>query len=200
MKKLVLTTVLAIFTVVSLSAQTSFGVKAGVNFSSINGDEADSFDGRTGFHVGGVVDISVSDNFSVQPEVLYSAQGADYSDEMYSGSYKLDYLNVPVMAKFRVGEGFNVEVGPQFGFLLSAKDEYDSSGGDSGEDDVKDYTKSVDFSANVGLNYKLESGLNFGARYTIGLSELNDFGDMSEYMDVKWKNNAFQVYLGFFFN
>tara|TARA_R110002050_G_scaffold37652_2_gene93246 strand:+ start:3956 stop:4225 length:270 start_codon:yes stop_codon:yes gene_type:complete len=79
--------------------------------------------------------------------------------EGYDGKYKLNYLNATVLAKFMVAEGFSLEVGPQVGFLLSAKEEY-SSTGDSGTDDIKDSLKGTDFSAAIGLGYKMESGLN----------------------------------------
>ncbi len=88
--------------------------------------------------LGVVAEIMVSDMFAVQPELIYSSQGSDYeeSDEGFdfSGTVKLDYLNIPVMAKYYVAEGFSVEAGPQVGFLLSAKDEYDG-----GEEDIKDF-------------------------------------------------------------
>ncbi len=64
----------------------------------------------------------ISEKFAFQPELLYSAQGSDYDDEDFSGSVKADYLNVPLMAKYYVGEGFSLEAGPQVGLLLSAKD------------------------------------------------------------------------------
>lgn len=202
MKNLFLIFAVAILSTLSLNAQeVKFGAKAGVNFSSINGDMADSFDGRTALHFGGVAEISVSEKFAIQPEILYSAQGADYEEEDFTGTVKVDYLNVPVLAKFFVAEGFSVEAGPQIGFLLSAKDEYDFDGG-SGEDDIKDQAKGVEVAAALGLGYQLESGLNFGARYNIGLTEINDFDDMdSEFdtSDISWKNGVFQIFVGWFF-
>lgn len=179
------------------SAEVSFGVKGGANFASIGGDDAESFGSLTSFHFGGIAEIGISDDFAIQPELLYSEQGADYSESSFSGDYKLSYLNVPVLAKVNVAEGFSLEAGPQVGILLSAKDKYDS-GGDSFEEDVKDQTKGIGFDASVGAAYKLDSGLNFGARYNLGLSRLDDFS--SEGSNTKWKNNVFQIYFGYIFN
>ena len=107
MKKLLIFTVIAIFGFSSINAQNvNFGAKAGVNFATITGDMVDSFDSRTAFHVGFVAEIVISETFSFQPELLYSAQGADYSEEgfeAFEGTVTLDYLNVPLMAKFYVG-------------------------------------------------------------------------------------------------
>ena len=194
MKKLLFVAIIASLTLVSCSSTApSIGAKAGVNFSDITGDDVDSFNGLTSFHFGAVVEIPVSDGFSFQPELLYSAQGSDYEEESFSGSVKADYLNVPLMAKFYVGEGFSVEAGPQVGLLMSAKDEYDG-----GDDDIKDFLKSTDFGVNIGLGYKLESGLNFGARYNLGFSNVNDSDDLDG--GSEYKNGVIQVSVGYFFN
>ncbi len=194
MKKLLFIAVTASLILLNCSSiAPSIGAKAGVNFSDITGDDVDSFKGLTSFHFGAVVEIPVSDGFSFQPEILYSAQGSDYEEESFSGSVKADYLNVPLMAKFYVGEGFSVEAGPQIGLLMSAKDEYDG-----GDEDIKDFLKSTDFGVNIGLGYKLESGLNFGARYNLGLSNVNDSDDFDG--GAEYKNGVIQVSVGYFFN
>ena len=169
-----------------------FGVKAGVNFSDITGDDVDSFNGLTAFHIGAVAELPISDTFSVQPELQYSAQGSDYEEESFSGSVKANYLNVPVMAKFYVGHGFSVEAGPQVGFLMSAKDEYDG-----GDEDIKDFLKGTDFGVNFGVGYTLGSGLNFAARYNLGLSDVNDTDDLDG--GAEYKNSVIQVSVGYFF-
>jgi len=196
MKKLILFAALAIFVIANSNAQINFGAKAGVNFATITGDMVDSFNSRTAFHVGFVAEIVISETFSFQPELLYSAQGADYSEEGFEdfeGTVKLDYLNVPLMAKFYVGEGFSVEAGPQIGLLLSAKDDY----GD-GEDDIKEYVKGTDFGVNLGVGYKMEGGLNFSARYNLGLSNDLDVDDF-EAEGAEYKNSVIQVSVGYFF-
>ena len=193
MKKLILFAALAIFVIANSNAQVNFGAKAGVNFSDITGENVDSFSGLTSFHVGFVAEIMISDTFAFQPEVLYSAQGSDYDDDDFSGSVKVDYVNVPLMAKFYVGEGFSLKAGPQVGLLLSAKDDY----GD-GEEDIKEFLKSTDFGVNLGLGYKMESGLNFSARYNLGLSDNLDT-DEFESEGAEYKNSVIQVSVGYFF-
>jgi len=193
MKKLLFFTAIVLFGFTYVSAQDiNFGAKAGVNFATITGEDLDSFSSRTAFHLGFVAEIGITETFSFQPELLYSAQGSDYSEDIFEGSVKVDYLNLPLMAKFYVAEGFSLEAGPQVGFLLSAKDVYDD-----GEDDWSDITKGIDFGLNFGVGYKLESGLNFGARYNLGLSDLND--DPDSQADSAFKNSVIQAYVGFFF-
>ena len=195
MKKLFLVAVLAAFGFSNANAQElKFGAKAGVNFASLGGDDSDGFSGITSFHVGGVVNIGVSERFSVQPELVYNCLGGEYTEsEGYDGKYKLGYLSIPIIANFEVADGLSVQAGPQVSFLMSAMEEYNSDG-DSGEEDIKEFLKGNDFGASIGLAYQMESGLNFSARYNLGLSNIADYdnGDL--------KVNAIQVSVGYMFN
>ena len=207
-KLLIITMTLAAFT---LQAQdVTFGAKAGLNFASL--DITDSnIDGRTSFHLGITAEFEMSDTFSIQSELLYSAQGATedagetIGTTVYNDDYKfkLNYLQIPVMAKFYVSEGLSLEVGPQIGFLLSADVENDYSTIDNGtvldsgsiEIDYKDFMKSVDFGLNFGLGYKLDSGLNFGLRYNLGLNDVYDVDGSN----AEIKNRVLQLSVGYNF-
>ncbi len=192
MKKLFLLAAVVVFGFSNVNAQeVNFGAKAGLNLASIAGDDTDDLDGRTAFHVGVVAEIAISDQFSVQPELVYSAQGATTSEEGIDVDINADYINLPIMAKYYVAEGFSIEVGPQVGFLMSAKAKAEGE-----EEDLKDFIKGIDFGANLGIGYKLESGLNFGARYNLGLSNVNDDEDSDEF---EIKNSVIQVSVGYFF-
>ena len=63
------------------------------------------------------------DEFSFQAVLLYSAQGAksDYSETLNDVTFrytsvKLEYIHVPLLAKFYIVEGLSLEAGPQVGF------------------------------------------------------------------------------------
>ena len=176
--------------------EVKFGAKAGLNIASISGDTDDlgNTSARTSFHVGAVAEITISDKFAIQPELVYSTQGTKLELREADGTMKLDYLNVPVIAKFYVAEGLSLEAGPQIGFLMSAKlkAEY---GGETEETDIKDELeiKSVDFGLNFGAGYKLDNGLNFSARYNLGLSEI------SKNENIDSKNGVFQISVGYMF-
>jgi len=206
MKKIILSAALLMAVGFSVNAQESikFGIKAGVNFSTFGGD-ADNADSRTGFHAGAVAEFKLSENFSVQPELLYSQLGAktEYNESDGLGIYrveetaKYDYIALPILAKYYIIEGLSIEAGPQVGFLINAKGETKiSAGGESGtsEADVKDLTKSVDFGVAAGLAYDLPMGVFFQARYYAGLSNTYD-GEGNA--DIK--NSAFQISVGYKF-
>ncbi|WP_300569036.1 porin family protein [Flavobacterium sp.] len=184
MKKVLLSAV-AIFAFGFANAQeTKFGIKAGLNMANLSGD-IDDTSMKAGLHVGAFAEIKISDKFAVQPEVLFSMQGA----KVDGGDYAFNYLNIPVMAKFFVTEQFSLEAGPQIGFLMSAKANPDE--GDSV--DVKEFLTSTDFGLNVGLGYDFTENFTAGLRYNLGLSNISD----EDNGDIK--NNVFSVSVGYKF-
>jgi opacity protein-like surface antigen len=173
MKKIVLTVAAVMafgFAAQAQEEEIKFGIKAGANFSNFDSDDSD---GKTGFYVGALADLPVSGNFHVQGELLYSSEGADDAN--------LDYLRIPVLAKYYVMQGLSVQVGPEFGFKIG------------GDDFVDDVTKSFDFGIGAGVGYELSMGLFFDARYNLGLSNISDVdgGD--------FKNTNFQIGAGYRF-
>ena len=199
MKKSVLVIALMIMSTTFISAQeyVYFGVKGGVNFSSFNGDGYDDFvdpEERTSFHLGLLAEIPVSDRFSIQPEVLYSAQGYDISsiDGGDDIEYQLDYINVPVLAKVYLFNRFSLEAGPQIGFLVH--EEVDSNPtGDGGDFNLNDdQFKKVDFGVGIGASYKI-SNFFISGRYTLGLTDIYDIDG------VDAKNSVIQAGVGLMF-
>lgn len=217
MKKLFLTATLAVLGFTTMNAQeVKFGAKAGLNIASLKSDtnEFKDLDSKTSYHVGVMAELKISDKFAVQPELLFSSQGAkkDQSSELVGvkttteATWDFNYLNLPVMAKYYVTDGLSLEAGPQIGFLMSAeaKQKTTISGGSINtenevKEDLKDTTKSVDFGLNFGAGYKLGSGLSIGARYNLGLSNMVDSGNEDVDNDVKIKNGVIQVSVGYFF-
>ncbi len=184
MKKLLLP-VLALFLIASVNAQeVKFGAKGGVNFASLSGDDADGLDGRTSIHFGVVANIGISESFSVQPELLYSSQGFTLSEMGFDITGKLDYIILPVLADFKVAEGFSLQAGPQIGFVVTDKVEAE------GESEDLD-AESTDFGAVFGAQFKMDSGLFFQARYNLGLSDV--------FSDADVKNTVLSISIGYFF-
>ncbi|MHC0442285.1 porin family protein [Flavobacterium sp. 3-210] len=167
MKKLILSAIALMAFAFCNAQDTRFGIKGGLNISNVVGGEVENTKSLVGFHVGGFAEIHVVEKFFIQPELLYSAQGTKVDGPFGSdGDVKLNYLNIPVLAKYYIiDKKFNVEAGPQLGILLSAKAE--------GED-IKDFTRSVDFGFNIGAGYSFTDNFSVGLRYTIGLSPLSD--------------------------
>jgi hypothetical protein len=176
MKKLILVvSLLFLGTSVTKAQDLKFGAKIGTNFSNLQGNEIDG-DNLTSFHVGALIEINIVENFSVQPELMYSSQGTNFQNE----NYKLDYVSLPVLAKFYlISEKLSLEAGPQFSFLIN--------------EDVPEAfrTKSFDFAAVGGLGYNLTSYLFVQARYVVGLSDTSK--------DASITNRIIQLSAGFRF-
>ncbi|MDC7999792.1 porin family protein [Aequorivita todarodis] len=208
MKKLCFITAITIMSITAMKAQeVRIGAKGGLNLATFSGD-VENADNRTAFHLGGLVEIPFSERFSIQPEILYSAQGAKYDDAgsfggvpyNYTVTTKLDYIQVPVMAKVYLVEGLALEAGPQVAFLVNDKYEYDGDLGPfegSGEGDLDENDLStIDVSLGAGASYRLPMGLFLGARYNFGLSNVNDAADKDDY---KIHNNVLQLSVGYSF-
>ena len=155
----------------SANAQKAhFGIKGGMNASSLNSSPANSdMQTKIGFNAGLLAHIHGSNaQWAVQPEVYYSSEGAK-SKSNSDNKLDLGYLNVPVLLQYMFDNGFRIEAGPQIGFLLNAK-----SKSNSGSTDAKDAYKKTNFSIPVGVGYLTSSGLGFDARYNFGISDIND--------------------------
>ena len=183
MKKLLIVGLLSIVSSAAFAqAQVALGIKAGINVAKLNNDDLES-SSITAFH-GGAFALFKFTAIGIQPELLFSQQGSKVDD--ISGNpqdLKMSYMTIPVMLKFYLPGGFNIQAGPQFGFLNSA--EFDGN-------DVKGSFKDSDTSLNVGAAWDAPFGLVLDARYNIGLSDINDdptFGSI--------KSGVFQFSLGY---
>jgi len=207
MKNLLLISIIIFFGLTNISAQSvKYGSRIGINIANINGDETDELTTRTSLHAGVIAEIKISDYFAVQPELLYSAQGAksDKSETLNGTTYhykyiKLEYINVPIMLKFYIAEGFSIEAGPQVGFLLTADREFEAINNgetEKGSEDIKDQLKEFDFVLSFGGGYKLDSGVFIAARYNLGLSDINNIEGAN---NSKNQNEVIQISIGYFF-
>ena len=193
-KKFVIIILMLTFSIVGAQGELRFGVKAGSNLSTFGGSKEgkSGTDARLSYHIGGLVEIPITDKISLQPELLYSKQGSASALVLWSGNYDhfLDYINVPILGKYYVISGLSGELGPVFGFLVNAERE-----NGPGTIDVKDKFNNFDFAAAIGLSYRFPFGLFCGLRYNLGVVDINDDPNISG----KSQNNVFQVSAGYTF-
>lgn len=186
MKKTILTFVLISASVFCFAqAKIAIGIKGGPNFANINTDASpgENYKNRTGLHLGAFA-LFRGEKVGFQPEVVFSQQGSTIT---YSGQPDIksnfSYVNVPLIVKLYTVAGINIQVGPQFGFLTSAKID---------DSDVKDQLKTSDMSLALGLGWDLPIGLSIDGRYNWGLSDINSGADVSSI-----KNQVWQFSVGF---
>lgn len=179
MRKIALLIALTIFGLTQANAQ-NFGFKGGYNYSSFNGDVAkdNTLKGLSGFYVGALLELPLGDVLSIQPEVIYSRQGAVWEQKDILGEFKkdlkLDYLNIPVMAKVNLGPLF-LQGGVQFGFLVGKPEVSYTRGAQRVTEKVdKDAYAAFDFGVGAGLGVNLSQHFFVEARYTHSLTNALD--------------------------
>ena len=184
MKKLILVAIMLLSVTTVLQAQSiRFGVKGGANFANQNGDTPPEFESKesiTSYHVGLVSEIKLVDRFAIQPELLYSTQGASYKNIDEEFKNELGYLSIPVLAKIYLSESLSLELGPQASFLLSDRKNVDF--GDA---------KTFEFGVVGGLGLNITKNLFVQARYGLGLTEASKEADI--------KNSTIQLSAGIMF-
>lgn len=154
MKKTLLLAVLIGFsTIYGFSQGTKYGVRAGLNISNLDFKPDANFENkhRNGLMIGFFGEYGLSKGISLMPEIQFSSEGG--KDE----ELRLDYIQVPVLFKFRLSEKFHIGAGPQVGIKVH---EY--------EDGVKNFA----YSGVGGIEFKLSHQLFLDARYTVGLANI----------------------------
>lgn len=185
---------LALLLAAPASAQTQFLVKGGLNTAFFVGDDAAGTDPRLGFVGGAGLRFDVSPSLAVQVEALYSQEGARESDG--SGTYELDYLDVPILLRLGAPIGRVADAGlyggVQLGIPLRA--EFDPDFGPAEEEQTR-----TDVGVALGADYG-SGPISIDARYVIGLVDAFDDeinGIPVDLLDIS--NQTFSVTLGYRF-
>lgn len=181
MKKLSIIVILFTVSTISFGQTFSFGPKAGINVSNYSGGDINS-DAKVGYHLGGLLNFGFGELFSVQPEVLFSTQGAKVESFGSKKDFKINYLNIPVMLKLRIAMGFYLEAGPQVGLRLSEN---------IPDQTINNFAKKLDLSLGAGLGYQADNGLGVGLRYIGGISKVGDFSGRE--ISPDFKNSVLQA-------
>jgi hypothetical protein len=219
MKKIILSS-LALLVLVCNSSfsqiQVAFGAKGGLNFSSLNSVTSPAtlqaaYGNRTGYHIGAYALVKVT-KFAIQPEIIFSSQGQNFVVPATPTNFTstFNYINIPVMLKFYLLGGLNLQAGPQFSFLTSARGDIINTingqfGNSTASADLSNFVKATDFSLSFGAGWDLPLGLNITARYNLGLTDINQlsggtipsFGSISSLGTAQAKSQVVQVSIGY---
>jgi hypothetical protein len=178
------------------AAQGTYGVKGGVNFSSItfeSPDEDTSLDWRVSAVVGGFMRFPLLSWMDLQPEVLYTVKGGKEEAFGISSAVLLDYLEVPVLARIPfAGRKYFIVAGPYVGVRMRARTRTEFSGSTE-ELDISDSVERLDYGLSAGGGVEIGSMVIDG-RYSFSLSDID--ADLDE---VKGKNRVITATVGFRF-
>jgi hypothetical protein len=175
MKKVSLLIFALFITTSALFAQdVAFGIKGGLNLSSLKIDDPEAtYNARTGFHAGFFL-RGKFDKVGIQPEFLLYTQKGEFSGPAYTGEENFSYITVPVLVKFYPLSGLNIHAGPQFGFLIDGDRTTNVQILGTIKEDIKDEYKSTDIAISVGAGWDFGFGLSIDARYNIGVQDINE--------------------------
>ena len=179
MKKIAL--LLLLFVTFKVSAQEfHFIPKIGLNFANMTNMDGSM---KPGMNIGVAGEVMMTDNFAIEPGIFYSMQGTKLKEGGASIKFKNDYLNIPILFKGYVYEGFNLFAGPQIGFKVSSKLKASSSGTSVSTDIASDWFKTVDFSIAIGAGYQSPMGVMFSLSYNIGLTNVLDKDNIASFLN-----------------
>ncbi len=184
--------------------------KVGINIAKMTNTENGKV--RWGLVAGAELGYQASPLLSITAGALYSQQGVNSDFDVYyknsnsqpdgrvEMTFKMDYVNIPILANFYVADGLAVKMGIQPGFLINDKVEI-SKFGDSTETGLKDFYRdanadvnisSVDFAIPLCISYEF-SNVVLDARYNLHLTNaISALGEST-------KHSVFQITLGYKF-
>lgn len=180
MKKIVQRCLVVLFFIqMSYAQSVQFGIKAGANYANVTGSKINT-NAIINYHAGIVAKIGLTKGLSFQPELLYTTQGASYETALADYKNELGYIVIPAMLQIHLSKSITLDMGPQVGFLLNEKNNFDVQ-----------KSNTFDTSANAGLGLKITNSIFAQARYCVGLTELKPNSEI--------KNNVVQLSLGILF-
>lgn len=195
---------------------TTFGLRAGVNFTNLNGEDANGDDLdykiKTGFHIGVNAEVPIAPEFYLQPGVLFSTKGIKYDDDD-DVTLNISYIEIPINFLYKpvLGTGkLLLGVGPYVGFGIGGK--WENKDADM-ERDVKfeneitltqygsgdPYVKRLDVGGNLLAGYEFSNKFSIQLNAQLGMTDIASHVENDSDNDGKMKNTGFGVSLGYRF-
>lgn len=187
---------IAAFMVAALSAnaqnevgQVTLKPMAGVNLATLTGLTDNKL--RVGLVAGVEAEYGVAENFEISVGALYSMQGTKWKEDGATLTWKIDYINIPILANYYVTKGLALKAGIQPAFKASAKAKV-SGGGNSIDGDLEGVS-GFNLSIPFGISYEYQNFV-FDARYNLGVTKV-----FKENGDKTPKNSVIMFTVGYKF-
>jgi hypothetical protein len=147
------------------------------------------------FHVGLTLDIPIAYPLSFAPEVLFSQKG--YTAQTADGNFtqRSNFIDVPLLAKFRLSPFVNFVVGPQFSFPISTTNTYDNGFAQTAQEHYNTTSDKTVVGGVLGVGFDLNRNVELRFRYTYDFQQTTD----NSYYIPGYRNETWQIGLGFKF-
>lgn len=181
------------------------GIKAGLNLSNLYVDQADDDKARVGWHAGFYGQLFASEAFAIQPEVNFSTKGTgvtqiDANSARYESKFNLSYIDIPVLAVFKLGSVAEIHAGAYWAYLLGAEIKNNDRNPDNEFTTVdRDNFDDWDYGLVGGIGFNVGESAQLGLRYNYGLNEIAESRGARR-MFGNSKNQVAQLYLAFNLN
>lgn len=162
------------------------GLKVGSNLADFSGNITDN-QLRLDFHAGGFLHYRLHRRFALQPELLFSGEGTSFNTT--NTEIDLNYISLPLVAKFYLTENINLQAGPYASYLLKAQHETRT-----GSQNIDDLFQKTDFGLTVGGAIEIFRIGMLSARYKIGLPDI--YKEAADQPDRAYRNRVIQVSFG----
>ena len=184
-------------------SEYKLGFKGGINFTNVGTTTGVTNKSLTGVHFGLFAKLPITNSFAVQPELYFTTKGGEltYQNVVVDGTAKfnLNYIEVPVLAVFKIFSGFNFQVGPYASYLVSSKVKNVNEVSFNFEDNIQsgDFNKfDTGLMAGFGIDVK---SVEIGVRYNFGLLKV---GKDKTYLGTNYifpdgKNSAINAYVSY---
>jgi hypothetical protein len=177
------------------------GFKGGLNLSNLYVNDVDDENVRVGWHAGFYTQLFQSQVFTIQPEVNFSTKGSGITyvqgltGNRYDQRFNLSYIDIPVLAVFKLGKAAEIHAGPYWSYLVHAEIK-NNEGDPNNEFDTQDRNNfdKWDYGLVGGIGFNLGEGAQLGVRYNYGLNEIARSPGMKRVFGNA-KNQVAQLYL-----
>jgi hypothetical protein len=181
------------------------GIKGGLNLSNLYVNDTDDDQARVGWHAGFYGQLFASEAFAIQPEVNFSTKGTgvtrvDATSARYESKFNLSYIDIPILAVFKLGEVAEIHAGAYWAYLLGAEIRNNNQNPDNQFTTIdRDNFDDWDYGLVGGIGFNLGEGAQLGVRYNYGLNEIAE-SPGARALFGNSKNQVAQLYLAFNFN
>jgi hypothetical protein len=185
------------------------GFKGGLNLSNFFVNEVDDEKARIGWHAGFYGQLFSSPAFAIQPEVNFSTKGTGVTygrinsngvNVNHDTKFNLSYIDIPVLAVFKLGRAAEIHAGPYWSYLLHAEVRNNDGDPDNEFDTVdRKNFDNWDYGLVGGIGFNLGKGAQLGVRYNYGLNEIANSAGARRLLGNS-KNQVAQLYLAFNLN
>jgi len=175
------------------------GLTGGVNIANtVNAYNSNySTAAIAGFNAGLTMEIPLIYPLSFAPEALYSQKGFAAVTPDGNFTQRTNYIDVPLLAKFKLSPTFNFLIGPQLAIPVSTTQTYDNGFEVTNEANYNTYgTEKTILDGVVGVSFDINPNVELRARYTIDLEQNPQNANTG---NGDYRNQVWQIGLGFKF-